>query len=267
MMNISKGNKYCYPFLESISSFLPVVDEMVIVLDPYSHDGTRESIEDRFGSDVRIVSAPFDLENWGRISWGIQKTTGYHACKGDVVVMFDADGVLHEKDIDLTKKKLDEFENDPKYLVALWRKYRFFSPTRYYFQSRHYGVFNKKKLGDRFDFFDDTKGAANLRPFADNPTDIRRLLGVQIFGYEHTFDTREIYEEKIYSYGKMLDRAERKERTLQDYIDRQMNQALERMNGKDGGSMKIEDHPKIMQERLRSINPKHWGYNFFDYAK
>ena len=49
MMNVSRGVKYCYPFLEALESFLPVVDEMVAIVDPYSNDGTYEAIEDKFG--------------------------------------------------------------------------------------------------------------------------------------------------------------------------------------------------------------------------
>lgn len=262
MVNISKGNKYAYPFLESIESFLPVCDEIVAIVDPYSHDGTYEAIEERFDSRVRIVSAPFDLANWGRISWGIQKTTGYHACRGDCVVMFDADGVLHEKDIDLTKQKIKEFMSQTERPVALWTKYRFYSPYRYYFQPRHYGIFNKKFLGDKFDFFDTTKGAASLRRFTDNAASMRTMLGVTIFGYEHTFDTESVYYEKLEAYGKMLDMAENKTRTLDDYVKRQIQQARDRME-KTNKQVGIEFHPKIMQDRLRGLDSKHWGYNYF----
>ncbi len=270
MVNISKGEKYNYPYIEALRSFLPVVDEMVAIVDPYSNDGTYEKIEDTFGNQVRIVTAPFDLENWGRISWGIQKTTGYHACRGDCVVMFDADGILHEKDHQLVRDKIEDFMAQTERPVALWTKYRCYGPNKYYFQDRHYGIFNKKFLGDKFDFFDKTKGAANLGRFTTEPANMRTLLGVTLFGYEHTWDTWEIYKEKLQAYGKMLDRLQNKNRDLDGYIKRQITQASDRMK-KTNKSMAISEHPKYIQQRLRDITPDHYGYNYFSlmekYAK
>jgi glycosyltransferase involved in cell wall biosynthesis len=262
MMNVSKGNEYCYPYIESIKSFLPICDEIVVVVDPYSNDGTEETIRENYDERVRVVSMPFNLAEWGRISWGLQKTCGYQACRGDCVVMFDADGILHEKDIDLAKKKIEEFMSQTQRPVNLWYKYRFYSPYRYYFQDRHYGIFNKKFLGDKLDFFDETKGAMSLRRFTDNPAEMRGMLGVTLWGYEHTFDTKDIYYKKIEEYGKMLDKAQKMERTLEQYVERQTTQARERMD-KTNKTADIKDHPIYIQDRLKNLTSEQWGFNYF----
>ena len=262
MMNVSKGIEYCYPFIEAITSFLPVCDEIVVVVDPYSHDGTEELIRKTFDEKVRVVSMPFDLEHWGRISWGLQKTAGYLACRGDCVLMFDADGILHEKDIEKTKEATAKFMAQTERPVAHWTKYRFYGPKNYFFQPKHYGIFNKKFLGDKLDFFDNTKGAVSLRRFTDDEPSMRMMFGVTLFGYEHTFDTPPIYEKKLWEYGKMLDRAQKLDRQLGDFVERQIKQARERM-ARTNKSMEIEQHPKVIQERLRSLTSGQYGFNYF----
>jgi len=147
----------CYPFLESIQSFLPVLDEMVVIINPYGKDDTEKVVRERFVDDsrVRVVHAYFNIEQIGWKSYGIARTTGYQACHGDVVAMFDADGVLHEKDVDELRKVLNRLSGDTNWHNAYWEKNRIFTPKLYWLQHKHSGIYNKKKMGDRFDFYND----------------------------------------------------------------------------------------------------------------
>ncbi len=73
---ISEVEKNCYPYIESIRSFLPIVDEMVVVFNVYGtprDDGSRAKLE-ALRDKIRIVPTEFDLEKYGWISYGIART-------------------------------------------------------------------------------------------------------------------------------------------------------------------------------------------------
>lgn len=86
-----------YPVIESIMSFLPLVDELVVV-DGGSTDGTREAIEKIGDSKIRIICderTKWD-DDWYYSQMGKNSNIGLEECKGDVVVKFDIDFVVHE---------------------------------------------------------------------------------------------------------------------------------------------------------------------------
>jgi len=278
LCTLSRANYLCYPYVEAITSFLPVVDEMVIALDFYSGDGTRETLLKEFDG-LRLVPVVFDIAKYGWISYGIAQTTGYQACKGDVVMMFNADGVLHEKDVGLLRQRMKEQEQNAKEPFAYWMKNRFYGPTLYYNQYKHSGVYTKKFLGDRFHFyFKRYKGVPNtgLKTAGEG----FRKLDVKHYGYEHLWDTEDVVREKVNNYGRMIDQVDYKYdvekheskdgqeidvlvyKKPEYYYDEYVRHLVDRLK-KDGKQMPIDQQPKIIQEKLRSINETHFGYNCF----
>ncbi len=257
----------CYPYIESISSFLPVVDELVVAFNVYGRkDGSREKIE-ALSDKIRIVSTVFDIERYGWISYGIARTTGYQACKGDIVLMFDADGVLHEKDHETLVRQVDEFSNTPNKPTGYWEKHRFYQPTVYYSQHKHSGVYNKKILGDRFDFMmPNGKGAPNFSRLESTESRSYRLT-VTLFGYEHLWDTREVLEYKVNRYGRMIDGLHGDPfKTPEEYFDAYMHRLIGGLVGREKG-MDVSQHPEIMQNKLKTINQTHFGHSFFGMRK
>ena len=253
----------CYPFIESITSFLPVVDEMVVAFNVYGKDdGSRKKVE-ALGEKIRIIPTVFDIQKYGWITYGIARTMGYQACKGDVVLMFDADGVLHEKDHETLAREVDEFSNNPNMPTGFWEKYRIYQPTCYYNQHKHSGIYNKGILKDRFDFLrSDRKGAPNFERL--KPEEGRsKKFSVTLFGYEHLWDTREVLEYKVNRYGRMLDGLHGSPfRTPEEYFGTYMDDLMKNLRNKRK-SMRIEEHPQIMQGKLKEINETHFGHNFF----
>ena len=253
----------CYPFEESIKSFLPMVDEMVVAFNVYGRDdGSREKIE-ALGEKIRIIPTVFDIEKYGWLTYGIARTTGYHACKGDVILMFDADGVLHENDHDTLTKELDEFVRNRNMPTGFWEKYRFYQPTSYYQQHKHSGIYNKAILGDRFDFLHPSrKGIPNFSRLKSEEGRSKKF-SVNLFGYEHLWDTKEVLEYKVNRYGKMIDGLHDKPfKTPEEYFDEYMDNLIKNFRQKRQ-TMEIEKHPQIMQEKLRGIGQEHFGCNFF----
>lgn len=257
---LSDAVKYGYPFVESINSILPVVDEMVVVLDCDTNDGTREILEKM---PVRIATGYFNLEFIGWRAYSIMRTLGYQACKGDIVLMFDADGVVHENDIGKLKEDIQAFEDSGRN-HAYWMKYRLYKPTLYRKQAKHSGIYNKKMLGDNFDFFHPNgKGIPNFTKF---PESKGYQFSTYMYGYEHFWDTEEVLRAKTARYGIMMDKIQGKElKTPEEYFEKYMQELLEAM--RIGTKMEVSQHPASMQEKFKTITPEHFAYNWFGYAK
>ncbi len=96
----TNATKFGYPFIESIKSFLPVVDELIVV-DGGSTDDTIKMIEAIGDKKIRIINDEFTKweDDWTYSRMGKNKQRGYSECKGDVVIKFDADWILHEHSI------------------------------------------------------------------------------------------------------------------------------------------------------------------------
>lgn len=258
---LSNPDKYCYPWRESIKSFLPVVDELVVVYNVYSEEDHRQELLDM---GCRVVSGIFDLRNIGWLSYGIMRTTGYTACKGDIVLMFDADGILHEKDVERTKEQAKDLSIRNDFAYGYWGKYRTYSPTKYWKQNKHSGWYNKRLMGDKFDFYHpNRKGIPNWDLV---PPELHRglQLDANLFGYEHTWDTKEILFERIVNYGHMRDMQQEKPiQNDQFYIDEYIADLKASFEKKGLIRENIEEHPRIIQEKLRNLTPDQFGHSFF----
>lgn len=267
MVVISEAVWGCYPFIESIKSFLPVVDEMVIAFNVYGkNDGTKEALEQLKREDprIRIVPTVFDILKYGWVSYGIARTMGYQACTGDVVLMFDCDGVLHENQVDLLNRELKSFINE-KWSTGYWEKHRIYKADTYYSQHKHSGIYSKELLGDRLDFFRaDGKGAPNFNKLTLKEGASKKFT-TTLFGYEHLWDTEAVLKFKVNRYGVMISTQDKKpiltpEEYFKDYMDEMVAKVT-----REGKKMPIERHPASMQKKLTSMNETHFGYNFFGY--
>ena len=111
---VRNGIEYFYPFLESIQSVLPMVDEFVVVVGD-STDGTRKSILNLNSKKIKIVDSIWDmtLREGGKI-FAQQSNLGADATTGEWVIHLQADEVLHENDISRLKDYILRFDKDPK---------------------------------------------------------------------------------------------------------------------------------------------------------
>jgi glycosyltransferase involved in cell wall biosynthesis len=265
MCVVSEAVWGCYPFIESIKSFLPVVDEMVIAFNVYGKkDGTLEALKAIGDPKIRIIPTVFDILKYGWVSYGIARTMGYQACKGEVILMFDVDGLLHENDQKRLSVEIEDFINKG-YATGYWNKYRTYKPTVYYNQYKHSGIYNKGILGDRFDFFrDDGKGAPNFVQLTIQEQSSKKFP-IFLFGYEHIWDTEEVLKFKVNRYGVMQDTLHGAPiKTPEEYFDPYMRELVDKVN-REGLQMSIDKHPAIIQEKLKNVNETMFGYNWFGY--
>ena len=100
MRNVRKMG---YPFVASIRSALPLVDEFIIALGP-SDDGTEELIREIRDPRIRIIPTTWNENIRSDYSvkgfvYGQQKSIALFNCTGDWAFYLEADEVVHEQDV------------------------------------------------------------------------------------------------------------------------------------------------------------------------
>ncbi len=93
---VRNGIKLGYPFIPSILSLLPAVDELVVVVGD-SDDGTREAIAALKEKKIRIIDSVWDMElrKGGKV-FAQQTNMGLAEITGDWAVHLQVDEILHE---------------------------------------------------------------------------------------------------------------------------------------------------------------------------
>ncbi|MDH5399137.1 MAG: hypothetical protein OEX02_13380 [Cyclobacteriaceae bacterium] len=133
---IRNGLTYGYPFIPSIKSLLPVVDELIVVVGD-STDGTREAIMAINDAKIRIIDSVWDEEF--RISGKIfaqQSNLGLDNISGDWAFHIQADEVLHEtapekiKEHIIQADKIEEVEGLIFPYYHFWGDYSHIRNTR-----------------------------------------------------------------------------------------------------------------------------------------
>ena len=133
---VRNGFSFGYPFVESIKSLLPIVDELVVVVGD-SEDGTREAIENIGDSKIRIIDTIWDEESRksGKI-FAEQSNLGLENITGDWCFHLQVDEVLHEnakdKILDLIHlaNKLDRVDGFIFPFYHFWGDYNHIRNTR-----------------------------------------------------------------------------------------------------------------------------------------
>lgn len=266
MVTLSEPDRMNFPYLESIQSFLPVVDEMLVIWNviPRFQDDGLEKIKALNDPKIRIIHGVFDLERLGWPSFGIMRTTGYYASTGDVLLMFDADGILHEDDYKQVSIQCQTMVDDKKG-YGFWMKHRFYSTTVCWKQGKHSGIYNKGLLGDNFDFYGGKQSGVPNWGLAPKENKSGKQFSIYLFGYERIWDTEKSLREKTRRYQEM----HRKANTIRDLTEdteeyyQQFLAEKRKKIGIESYKIPIEKHPKIIQDKLRAVTKDQCGYNLF----
>lgn len=105
--------EYGYPVLESISSMLPICDEIVANVGA-TPDGTAEAIQSLGDPRIRLVRDLWD-ESIREKGWLLSRETNkaLDAANGDWALYLQADEVLHERDLEALRALIERCHADP----------------------------------------------------------------------------------------------------------------------------------------------------------
>ena len=115
---LRNGQKLGYPFVASVRSILPIVDEFVIALGPCDDD-TEEMIRAIGDPKIRIIPTTWNEKIRSDYSvkgfvFGQQKTIALYNCTGDWAFYLEADEVLHEDDRPKIRAAMEKHLNDER---------------------------------------------------------------------------------------------------------------------------------------------------------
>jgi glycosyltransferase involved in cell wall biosynthesis len=236
LYNVLKND---YPFIESIKSLLPLVDEYVILLLE-SDDGTEEKLMENYDKKMRIIKVKKENIKFP-ISFGYYTTMALRECTGDFCFYLQADEVLHEKYIPYIKTALEFFKNK-KHVEGFLLKYKhFFGNYKLYHEG--YGWYEKeirivRNIPEIFSF----KNAKSFRKKVNG--EIRRVKCVLLDAY-------------IYHYGWVKPKEVMIKKL--DYFHKikgeKWDKKIENPYTNVYGLKKFkESHPDCMKRRIKSFH-------------
>jgi hypothetical protein len=115
MRNVQKLG---YPFVASVRSILPIVDEFVVALGP-SEDNTERLLREIGDPKLRIIPTQWneriqrDYSVKGFV-YGQQKSIALFNCTGDWAFYLEADEVVHEQDLPKIRAAMERHHADPQ---------------------------------------------------------------------------------------------------------------------------------------------------------
>jgi glycosyltransferase involved in cell wall biosynthesis len=101
-----------YPFVQSIKSILPIVDEFVIALGPCA-DETEKMLEEIKDPKIRIIHTKWNenMKTKGFV-YGQQKSIALFNCTGDWAFYLEADEVVHETELPGIQASMEKYLDD-----------------------------------------------------------------------------------------------------------------------------------------------------------
>ena len=115
-----------YPFIESIQSVLPIVDEFIIAVGK-SDDNTLEIIKSIKDDKIKIIETQWNesMQDRGYV-YAQQKMTAQFSCTGDWAFYLEGDEVLHEKDLDTIRNTMERHLDNPEVEALYFDYYHFY---------------------------------------------------------------------------------------------------------------------------------------------
>ena len=300
---LTNATKFGYPFVESIKSWLPVVDELVII-DGGSTDGTLEMVKAIGDEKIRIIQDEDTKweDDWSYSRMGKNFNRGYHECVGDIVIKFDADYILHE----------DAYKNaDPRHnfkencrqaviqnaLTIGFVRWNFVLVDRYFFKKRKTLAVNRlacKKRNIVVDYgLDNKRWGWGYEPVVpenkENDLIFGTLLGVtgnyfatnvKVFNYGFAFSTQEqtqwarerhVWAEtqqqnmkyKTIKQSELTYGLDNLEKIKKEALERHIKNCKVYNKNRPSVNISIDSHPEIIRQKIRDLKPEQQGYNLW----
>ena len=271
-----------FPFIESIRSWLTILDELIVV-DGGSTDGTIEAIEAIRDNRIKIINNEKTKwpEDWDYSKMGENFNIGLENCTGDVVLKFDADYVLHE---DGKMREAIQQGFDQEKMTFSFVRRNFILSDRFFVKSKKtlginmtkvkeitkdlkYG-FDLKKWGWGYEFIIPKKKEHGIW-FGDmiRAKQIDWLCPSAVFNYDYMFADKETTKKARFRHY----RAHYRQQSYMFDVGDNYNDpktSWEAYKGQLGKNMKllqeqldITDHPVLVQKKIKKMTEDNQGHN------
>lgn len=132
---IKNGEILGYPFVESIKSILPIVDEFVVNVGQ-SEDDTLKIIQAIDSPKIRIIESHWNnnMKDRGYV-YGQQKMIAQFNCTGDWAFYLEGDEVVHEDDLEKIYACMKKYKDDADVEAIVFDYYHFYGNANSYLWS------------------------------------------------------------------------------------------------------------------------------------
>lgn len=256
---IRNGFEFGYPFLESIQSVLPFVDEFVMAVGD-STDGTREAILALNNPKIKIVDTTWDmtLREGGKL-FAQQANIALDNITGDIGFHIQADEVLHEEDSTIITSAINQLKNDTKIEGILFDFLNFYGGFHYIGSTRKWHrreiriIRNKKNIRS----YRDSQGFRFYPSYQDwqqdHPGRALKVLyaPIRVFHYSYARNPK-LMQKKSNFFNSFWhdDNWLKKHLPKKEEFDYNMVDAVKLFTGK---------HPKLMLEKVAKQD---WDFKF-----
>lgn len=132
---IRNGVELGYPFIESIKSLLPIVEEFVIAVGK-SSDKTLELIRALNEPKIRIIETVWNEKMSERgFVYAQQKMIAQYSSVGDWAFYLEGDEVLHEDDLEKIKEAVKNYHDDKRIEAFAFKYFHFYGDANTYLDS------------------------------------------------------------------------------------------------------------------------------------
>jgi len=253
---LRNGVKFDFPFIESISSLLPIADEIIIAVDP-GEDNTWEELKklsDKVGNEkIRLIKSVWPIDDDGKLTGGKiiseQSNKALDACSGDWCIYLQADEVLHQAEIELLRTTMmTELDNaDVEGILFdyfhFYGSYNVVQKTRNAYRREVRAIKRSsggQSIGD---------GQSFRKPDGQKLRVVRPGVHIYHYGWVRPQDVmkaKTLEMDELY-HGKS-DAQSREPHTGKNYIYKRF-WGLKTFRG---------THPKVMEKRIKSMN---WNWD------
>ncbi|MBN2135343.1 MAG: glycosyltransferase family 2 protein [Acidobacteria bacterium] len=239
---LRNGLKFDYPFIESIQSILPLIDEMIVAVGK-SDDDTLGAVNSIKSQKIRIIETVWDDNNRkDGNEFARQTNIALRECKNPWAFYLQADEVLHEKDLELIRSEVNRYNSNSS-IEAFSFKYIHFEAN--------------------YDLYNPFRYKRAVRLVRNNP-DIVSIKDAAEFGHENGKKLRiKKSDAFIYHYGwvkspeVMLEKFKTFEKFWHDdsYVDKKYA-GMEEFEFKmiEVSKPFKGSHPSVMLERIQNKN-------------
>ncbi|HFU77864.1 MAG TPA: glycosyltransferase [Epsilonproteobacteria bacterium] len=132
---LKNGQMLGYPFIQSIESILPIVDEFVIALGPCD-DETEAMLLAMHEPKLKIIHTQWNdkMKDRGYV-YGQQKMIAQFNCTGDWVFYLEADEVVHEDDLTTIQTAMQNYKDDDEVEALVFDYMHFYGNKNSYLWS------------------------------------------------------------------------------------------------------------------------------------
>ena len=132
---IKNGQILGYPFIQSIQSVLPIVDEFIVNVGE-SEDDTLSLIEAISSPKIRIIKSKWNdsMKDRGYV-YGQQKMIAQFNCTGDWAFYIEGDEIYNENDLTQIQSLMQNYVKDPNVEALVFDFYHFYGNANTYLDS------------------------------------------------------------------------------------------------------------------------------------